>query len=99
MKFFALAATAALLTISPATAQVVDSDGAGQPSENASCLATERATRNSKGGDRDQGNFGPAQDAFTALFETDAGFYWDVTGETYEDYGQFLKDWKAEYCG
>ena len=89
----ALALTAALF-VSPAAAEVLPSPGAGQPEGN--CLATERATRNSKGGDRDQGGFGPEQNTFTALFEE--GYFWDVTGKTYYDYGQWLQDWRAQYC-
>ncbi|MDF0599915.1 hypothetical protein P1J78_04140 [Psychromarinibacter sp. C21-152] len=36
-------------------------NGAGQPNENAAPIGVERATRNSAGGDREKGGFGPAQ--------------------------------------
>ena len=49
-----------------------------------SCLGAERATRNSNGGDRAQGGFGPAQSAFVQS-QNAAG----------SNYGQFLQDWKA----
>ena len=95
MKHYVMALTlTAALFVSPAAAQVIESTGAGQPK--GSCLATERATRNSKGGDRDQGGFGPAQNTFTAQFEE--GYVWPVNGKTYYDYGQWLKDWRAKYC-
>ena len=45
-----------------------------------SCLGAERATRNSNGGDRAQGGFGPAQAAYVK----------DVA-----PYGQWLQTWKA----
>ena len=45
-----------------------------------SCLGAERATRNSNGGDREHGGFGPAQSDF-------------VKAES--PYGQWLKEWKA----
>ena len=48
-----------------------------------SCLGAERATRNSNGGDREHGGFGPAQAEF-------------VKAE--QPYGQWLKEWKAENC-
>jgi len=54
-----------------------------------SCLGAERATRNSNGGDRAQGGFGPAQSSFVS----------DINNGTapvpQSNYGQFLKDWKA----
>ena len=95
MKHYVMALTlTAALFVSPAAAQVTESDGAGQPK--GSCLATERATRNSKGGDRDQGGFGPAQNTFTAQFEE--GYVWPVNGKTYYDYGQWLQDWRLQNC-
>ena len=54
--------------------------GAGQPSEHASCMGIERATRNSNGGDRDHGQFGPLQSAFV---------------QAEQPYGQWLQnEWK-----
>ena len=35
--------------------------GAGQPSENASCMGNERAIENSAGGEREKGEFGQDQ--------------------------------------
>jgi hypothetical protein len=40
---------------------VTTSNGKAKPSENSAPLATERAERNSAGGDREKGGFGPAQ--------------------------------------
>ena len=71
----ALMTAGMLMTAAPAFA-----DAAGQPSENANCLGEERATRNSNGGDREHGAFGPLQaEAVKAN----------------QPYGQFLKEWKA----
>jgi hypothetical protein len=98
MKKFLICALGAssLLVGVPTSAQVVNGGGIGQPAPAGNCLAVERASRNSKGGDRANGVFGAAQESFTAQFAT--GFTWEVTGVTYYDYGQFLKDWKALYC-
>ena len=68
-----------------ATAGPQISDGAGQPNENANCLAQERATRNSAGGDRDHGRFGPAQSAYV-----------HTLNESGTNFGAFLQDWKAD---
>jgi len=46
-----------------------------------SCLGAERATRNSNGGDRAQGGFGPVQSDFV---------------QSNQPYGQWLKEWKAD---
>jgi hypothetical protein len=46
-----------------------------------SCLGAERATRNSDGGDREHGGFGPAQSAFV---------------QDQQPYGQWLQEWKAD---
>lgn len=46
-----------------------------------SCLGAERATRNSNGGDREKGGFGPAQSDFV---------------KDQAPYGQWLKDWKDD---
>jgi hypothetical protein len=48
-----------------------------------SCVGAERATRNSNGGDRAQGGFGPAQSEFV---------------QTLDSYGQWLQEWKAANC-
>jgi hypothetical protein len=50
-----------------------------------SCLGAERATRNSVGGDRAQGGFGPAQAEWIAEVKA-AGL----------NYGQWLAEWKAD---
>ncbi|MFC2991408.1 hypothetical protein [Halomonas tibetensis] len=47
-----------------------------------SCLGAERASRNSAGGDREKGGFGPEQADFV---------------QTQDSYGQFLQSWK-ESC-
>ncbi len=54
----------------------------GQPSENASPMGIERATRNSDGGDREHGGFGPDQSEFV---------------QQNSPYGQWLKEngWTA----
>ena len=48
------------------------------------CLGAERAVRNSNGGDRAQGGFGPAQSSWVAEVR-DAGL----------TYGEWLAEWKA----
>jgi hypothetical protein len=57
-----------LCSAAPAFAQVTNGGGVAQaPSTHAnpsSCLGAERATRNSNGGDRAQGDFGAAQSAY-----------------------------------
>jgi hypothetical protein len=94
MKMLVIAAIAASSLVAvPSIAQDRGGNGNGAFSTTPNqCLAAERAVRNTPGGDRQKGGFGPAQDGFTALFED--GFYWDATGITYYDYGQFLQDWK-----
>ena len=52
-----------------------------------SCLGAERASRNSDGGDRAQGGFGPAQSAFVASVNASGS-----------NYGAFLADWKSTHC-
>ena len=54
-----------------------------------SCLGAERATRNSNGGDRAQGGFGPAQSTFVGAINDGSA------GQPESNYGQFLQDWKA----
>lgn len=48
-----------------------------------SCLGAERATRNSAGGDREKGGFGPAQSGAV---------------KANQPYGQFLQEWKSANC-
>ena len=55
-----------------------------------SCLGAERATRNSNGGDRAQGGFGPAQSAFVNSINDGTNPYTSAS-----NYGQFLQDWKS----
>ena len=87
MKKIMLAAVAASSLLSvPTFAQTVNT-GAGQPNENANCLATERASRNSNGGDREQGTFGQEQAAYVAFINSPAS--------QYMSYGEFLQIWKA----
>ena len=79
MKKFALA-FAALAVLAPAafadsTATPSTSTGAGQPSANATAMGVERATRNSNGGDRAQGGFGPAQSAYVDSIRDAGGNY------------------------
>lgn len=59
------------------------STGKGQPSENANALGVERATRNSDGGDREHGGFGPAQSDYVHTINESGG-----------NYGQWLQGWK-----
>jgi hypothetical protein len=70
--------------ISPALADSGPSNPTATHDNPSSCLGAERATRNSNGGDRAQGGFGPAQSAYVASLN-DSG----------QNYGQFLQDWKA----
>jgi hypothetical protein len=85
--------TAAVLTLSAslAIAAPANGGGKGQPSENANPLAIERATRNSDGGNREHGAFGREQSDF--VHAVNAGL---VPGEDWANYGDFLKEWKAE---
>lgn len=48
-----------------------------------SCLGAERATRNSNGGDRENGGFGPGQADFV---------------QAQQPYGQWLGEWKMNNC-
>ncbi len=57
MMAFGVAGLVAASAVGAASADT----SAGQPSENANCMGIERATRNSDGGDRDHGGFGPVQ--------------------------------------
>lgn len=88
MKKFVLAivASSSLLAM-PALAR----SGAESPTVDhdnpSSCLGAERASRNSNGGDRAQGAFGPAQAAYVASLNAQ-----DI------DYGQWLQDWKDSNC-
>jgi len=49
--------------------------GVGQPNDNAAPVGIERATRNSDGGDRAQGGFGPAQSAYVHSINESGGNY------------------------
>jgi|SRR5687768_9189136 hypothetical protein len=62
MRKLSVVVAAALVGLSGAAfAQVQLGGGQGTPSENANCLAQERAQRNSRGRDREKGGFGQAQ--------------------------------------
>jgi hypothetical protein len=91
LKLAILAAAALALSASLATGAPINGGGKGQPSENANPLAVERATRNSDGGDREHGAFGQAQSDF--VHDVNAGV---VPGEDWKNFGDFLKEWKAE---
>lgn len=87
MKKIMLAAVAASSLLSVPTFAQTANTGAGQPNENANCVGTERASRNSNGGDRAQGTFGQEQAAYVA---------WINSGATeYMNFGEFLRTWKA----
>lgn len=79
-----LGAAAALALCS--TAPVLARPGTDSPTlthENpSSCLGAERASRNSKGGDRAQGGFGQAQSAYVHDLQEDG-----------TSYGEFLQTW------
>jgi hypothetical protein len=64
----------------------------GTPSDNANAVGIERAARNSNGGDRAHGVFG--QEQSTIVARINAGETLE-DGYTYDNYGQFLQDWKA----
>lgn len=76
-----VAATAAFGFAGPAVTAFADS-GPNSPTatNSASCMGTERATRNSNGGDRAQGGFGPAQSAYVASLNASG-----------QNYGQWLQ--------
>ena len=77
-SIFAIAA-AGMMTV--AAVSGFSASAAGTPSANASCMGIERATRNSNGGDRDHGGFGPVQSDFV---------------QQNQPYGQWLEEagWK-----
>lgn len=83
MKLIVLAAAAALVSLTPAAAKPGPQSPTATHDNPSSCLGAERATRNSNGGDRAQGGFGPAQSAYVAELEA-SGI----------DYGQWLQTWK-----
>ena len=66
---------------------IAQAEGAGQRNDKANCLATERAGRNSKGGDREKGGFGQEQAAYVAWINSGAS--------EYMSYGEFLQWWKS----
>lgn len=65
----------ALAASSASAAPITYSAGAGQPNSNAAPIAQERATRNSDGGDREHGGFGPAQSAYVNSIVDAGGSY------------------------
>lgn len=75
-----LVSTAAFLATPAMAASGPDSPTATHDNPS-SCLGAERATRNSNGGDRAQGDFGPTQADYVKVVQP---------------YGQWLKDWKAD---
>lgn len=77
MKAFTTGAIAFALLATPvfAAATPTNGGGVGQPSDNASPLGVERATRNSDGGDRAQGGFGQAQSAYVHDINASGGNY------------------------
>jgi hypothetical protein len=94
MKTLALGLVAALTLATAAVAAPNTTTNAPRSGSNSptathdnpsSCLGAERATRNSNGGDREHGLFGPAQAAFVAAQR--------LLGI---NYGEFLGDWKAD---
>lgn len=89
MKLIVLAAAAATMMSAPSFAAHGNGNarsGAASPTvtnENpSSCLGAERASRNSRGGDRDQGGFGQAQSDYIALINDG--------GTDFENYGEAL---------
>ena len=90
MRKFAILASVAVVLATPAFAQQgTPRSGPNSPTVThdnpSSCLGAERASRNSNGGDRAQGGFGPAQSAYVAYLNE---------GGTMS-YGEFLQIWKA----
>lgn len=104
-KYVIVAFAASALLASPTLAQRVlnPGEGGGQgyktthdnPSQ---CMGLERGARNSSGGDREKGAFGPAQSEFVAMFNDADGWTDPTTGETYYSYGEWLQAWKAANC-
>ena len=90
MKKLIIAAFAVAVAASPVLAASGGTPNSGPNSPTAthdnpsSCLGAERATRNSNGGDRAQGDFGPAQSAFVADLNASG-----------DNYGQWLQGWKS----
>ena len=86
MNKFLFAAVAASMAISaPAFAGSGTSSPTLTHDNPSSCLGAERASRNSNGGDRAQGDFGQAQSAYVAYLNE---------GGT-QSYGEFLQTWMA----
>lgn len=91
MKKIAILASVVILAAAPAMAQQgTPRSGPNNPTATndnpSSCLGAERATRNSNGGDREQGGFGDAQSEYVRLLVA-AGM----------SYGEALKTFK-EAC-
>ena len=86
-KLLILAVAASAMIAGPSFAQ----SGTNSPTVNhqnpSSCLGAERASRNSNGGDRAQGEFGQEQAAYVAYINSGAS--------DYMSYGEFLQYWKS----
>lgn len=80
MRRITMTAAAALMALAMMAGPAL-AEGAGNPQDG--CLGEERAERNSAGGDREKGDFGPAQSDFA---------------QANQPYGQWLKDWRAANC-
>lgn len=77
MKKLILSLVLALSIVSSGGAVFADNNNAPATT---TCLGAERALRNSNGGDREHGLFGPAQSAYV---------------KEVQPYGQWLQGWKA----
>lgn len=75
-------------------------DGMGQPTNANTCLGMERASRNSRDGNRELGQFGQDQREFVALFSRPQGYVpdWPIKGKVYNSYGEWLNDSKMFGC-
>lgn len=87
---FIAGAAIAFAIAGPAAGAFADS-GTGNPTGThtnpSGCLGAERATRNSNGGDRAQGGFGPAQSAYVQSLQGSD-----------QNYGEALHAWEASNC-
>ncbi len=80
-KVLLAAAAASLVSFSGGAIAASGPDSPTATHDNpSSCLGAERATRNSAGGDREKGGFGPEQADWV---------------KTHQPYGQWLQEWKA----
>jgi len=105
MKRIILAAAAATLIAAPAIANHGNGNarsGSANPTATndnpSSCLGAERATRNSRGGDRMQGGFGQEQSDFVrSMNETDMNYGYVIRGFQDDcEYGP-RNDWGYDY--